>query len=81
MIGSVTTSGRLPPSSLATPVPRRVLPMAEEGLFLPTTEEGFFLGLGLWPNVDIDMGLLVFYPPQYGSRLNYDLTGMRIVHL
>ena len=38
--------------------------MAEEGFFLPMTEEGFFLGLGLWPNVDIDMGLLVFYPPQ-----------------
>ena len=38
--------------------------MAEEGLFLPTTEEGLFLGLGLWPNVDINMGLLVFYPPQ-----------------
>ena len=32
---------------------RRVLPMAEEG---------FFLGLGPWPNVDIDMGVL--YPPQ-----------------
>ena len=35
-------------------VPRRVLPMAEEG---------FFLGLGPCPNIDIDMGLLVFYPP------------------
>ena len=28
------------------------------------TEEGFFLGLGFWPNVDIDMDLLVFYTPQ-----------------
>ena len=28
-------------------------------------EEGFFLGLDPWPNVDIDMGLRVFYPPQY----------------
>ena len=37
--------------------------MAEEGLFLSMTEEGFFLGLDLWPNVDIDIGLLVFYPP------------------
>ena len=36
-------------------MPRRILPMAEEGLFL---------GLGPWPNVGIDMGLLVFYPPQ-----------------
>ena len=27
-------------------------------------EEGFFLGLDPWPNVDIDMGLRVFYPPQ-----------------
>ena len=25
--------------------------------------EGFFLGLGLWPSVDIDMSLLIFYPP------------------
>ena len=32
--------------------------------FLPMTEDGFFLGLGPWPSVDIDMGLLVFYPPQ-----------------
>ena len=31
-------------------------------------EEGFFLTLGLWPNVDIDMGLLVFYPPQQGFK-------------
>ena len=38
--------------------------MAEEGLFLPMIEEGFFLGLGPWPNVDIDVGLLVFYPLQ-----------------
>ena len=30
----------------------------------PMAEEGFFLGLGLCPSVDIDMGLLVFYPPQ-----------------
>ena len=28
-------------------------------------EEEFFLELGPWPNVDIDMGLLVFYPPQH----------------
>jgi len=27
-------------------------------------EEGFFLGLGPWPSIDIDMSLLVFYPPQ-----------------
>ena len=27
-------------------------------------EEGFFLELGPWPNVGIDVGLLVFYPPQ-----------------
>ena len=27
-------------------------------------EEGFFLGQDPWPNVDIDMDLLVFYPPQ-----------------
>ena len=27
-------------------------------------KEGFFLGLGPWPGVDIDMGLLVFYLPQ-----------------
>ena len=26
-------------------------------------EEGFFFGLGPWPNVGIDMGLRVFYPP------------------
>ena len=31
----------------------------------PMAEEGFFLGLGPWPNVDINMGILVFYPPQY----------------
>ena len=28
-------------------------------------EEGFFLGLGPWPFVDINMDLLVFYPPQF----------------
>ena len=27
-------------------------------------EEGFFHGLGPWPNIDIEMGLLVFYFPQ-----------------
>ena len=43
-------------------MPRRILPMAEEGLSLPMTKERFFLGLGPWPNVDIDMDLLVFYP-------------------
>ena len=53
-IWSVTTSGRMPPLSSATPMPRRILPMAEEGLFL---------GLGPWPNVGINVGLLVFYPP------------------
>ena len=51
MIWSVITSGRLPPLSSATSMQRRVLPMADEG---------FFLGLGPWPNVDIDMDLLVF---------------------
>ena len=30
----------------------------------PMAEEGFFLGLDPWPSVDINMGLLVFYPPQ-----------------
>ena len=30
----------------------------------PMVEEGFFLKLGPWPSVDIDMGLLVFYPPR-----------------
>ena len=29
-------------------------------------EEGSFLGLGHWPNVDIGMGFSVFYSPQYG---------------
>ena len=28
-------------------------------------EEGFFHGLGPWPSIDIEMGLLVFFPPQY----------------
>ena len=32
-------------------------------------EEGFFLGLGPWPSVDIDMGLLAFYPPQYYTTI------------
>ena len=27
-------------------------------------EEGFLHGLGPWPNIDIEMGLLVFFPPQ-----------------
>ena len=26
-------------------------------------EEGFFLGLGPWPNVDVDIGFPVFYSP------------------
>ena len=26
-------------------------------------EEGFFHGLGPWPNINIEMGLLAFYPP------------------
>ena len=30
----------------------------------PMAEEGFFLELGPWPSVDIEMSLLVFYPPQ-----------------
>ena len=30
----------------------------------PHGRGGVFLGLGPWPSVDIDMGLLVFYPPQ-----------------
>ena len=38
--------------------------MAKEGFFLPMVEEGFSFRLSPWPNVDIDMGLLVFYPPQ-----------------
>ena len=50
-------------SILGYTVPRRALLVAEEGLFLPGTEERFFLRLGLWPNIDIDVGLLVFYPP------------------
>ena len=39
--------------------PRRVLPMAEEG---------FFLELGPWPNVDIDMGFSVLYPPHIANE-------------
>ena len=27
-------------------------------------EEGFFYGLGPWPSIDIETGLLVFFPPQ-----------------
>ena len=27
-------------------------------------EEGLFLRLGPWPKVGINVGLLVFYPPQ-----------------
>ena len=54
MTRSVITSSRFLPLSLATSMLRRVLPMADKG---------FFLGLGPWPNVDIDMDLLVFYPP------------------
>ena len=52
-IWSVTTSGRLPPLSSTTSMLRRILPMAENELFLR---------LGPWPNVGIDVGLLVFYP-------------------
>ena len=51
-------------SILGYTVLRRALLVVEEGLFLPATEEGFFPGLGLWSNIDIDVGLLVFYPPQ-----------------
>ena len=36
-------------------------PHGRGGAFI---EEGFFFGLDPWPSVDIDMGLLVFYPPQ-----------------
>ena len=43
-------------------MPRRILHMAKEEFFLPMAKEGVFLGLGPWPNIDIDMGLLVFYP-------------------
>ena len=28
-------------------------------------EEEFFHGLGPWPSIDIETGLLVFFPPQY----------------
>ena len=34
------------------------------GFSSPRSRRDFSLGLGLWPNIDIDMGLLVFYPPQ-----------------
>ena len=54
MIWSVITSDGLPPLSSATSMPRRVLPMAEEG---------FFPGLGPWPNVDVDMDLFGLLPP------------------
>ena len=63
MTRSVTLSGRPFPLSSAIPDRGGVLPMAEEG---------FFLGLGPWPNVDIDMGFPVFYPPQ-SSILNLDM--------
>ena len=39
----------------------RLLPLSST---TSMAEEGFFLGLGPWPNVDIDMGFPVFYPPQ-----------------
>ena len=55
MTRSVTLSGRSFPLSLAILGRGRVLPM---------TEEGFFLGLGPWPNVYIGIGPLVCYPPQ-----------------
>ena len=61
-IWNVTTNGRLPLLSSAISMPRRILPMAKEGLFLPMTEERFFLGMGPWPSVDIDVSLLVFTP-------------------
>ena len=38
-------------------------------------EEGFFLGLGPWLNVDIDMDLWVFYPlPPPPPRPTYIYT-------
>ena len=33
-------------------------------------EEGFFLGLSPWSNVDVDMGFPVFYSPQKYFKLN-----------
>ena len=52
---SASLSDKPFPLSLAIP--------GREGI-LPVAEEGFFLGLGPWPNVDVDMGFPVFYSPQ-----------------
>ena len=56
---SATLSDRPVPLSSAIPGRERILPMAEEG---------FFLGLGPWPNVYIDMGSPVCYPHNSPSR-------------
>ena len=45
------------PSTLGYTVPRK-------GFSSPRPRRDFSLRLGLWPNIVIDMGLLVFYPPQ-----------------
>ena len=61
MIWSIITSGGLPPLSSATSMPRRVLPMAEEW---------FFLGLGPWFNVDVDMDFFGLLPPTIKFYIN-----------
>ena len=71
-IWSVTTSGRLPPLSSAIFMPRRILPMAKEG---------FFLELGPWPNVGIDVGLLVCYTPQLHIQRSLHLYYLYFVFL
>ena len=39
----------------------RLYPFEED---FSVAEEGFFHGLGPWPSIDIQTGLLVFFPPQ-----------------
>ena len=39
-------------------------PHRQGGVFPPYGRGGVFLVLGPWPNVDIGISLLVFYPPQ-----------------
>ena len=64
MIGSVTTGGRWPPPSSATLCRGGLSSWLRKGFSSPRLSRDFSLGLGLWPNIVIDMGLLVFYPLQ-----------------
>ena len=53
-------------SILGYTVPRRALPVAEEGLFLPATKEGFFPWVGPLAQYSHRLGPIGLLPPTFG---------------